>query len=258
MTQRFLSDYKKLLVSGCSFTHNNHTTPCVWANNLAAWAGMSISNLAIPGAGNTHIKNSVILWLEQHKPDPKDVLILVMWSGIERVDWITSQVDSDFKNSYPFTYNYTPDTELVLGGNWWAKFFNPTPVQQSLISYTKFQNNTSLVLNSWLAMTQLTDYLKLRGYTFYYTAWQNLWSPGDQTNQWIDYGVELDRLGLSLDPAPWLFWEHDKYLGTWARDHAVLTEDNLHPTHQGHEDWANAVLIPELLKRNLLNEYPSL
>ena len=252
--KEFQSSYKKLLVSGCSFTHNNYHTPCTWGNNLAVWAGLDIYNLGIPGAGNTHIKNSIILWIEKNQPDPADLLIIVMWSGIERVDWITGPELSNFKNSYPFTYNYSESTELVLGGNWWADDPNRSIVVKTLIDYTKFQNEQSLAMTSWLAMTQLTDYLKQRGYTFYYTAWQNLWSPGDGANQWTDYGVELEKLGLALDIAPWLFFDHSKYLGTWVRKHNYLMEDNLHPTRIGHEVWCRTVLIPELIKQNALHE----
>ena len=250
----FESSYKKLLVSGCSFTHNNYHTPCTWGNNLAVWAGLDIYNLGIPGAGNTHIKNSIILWIEKHRPDPADLLIIVMWSGVERVDWITDPKLSKFAEAYPFTYNYSESTELVLGGNWWAKNPDRSMVEKTLIDFTKFQNEQSLALTSWLAMTQLTDYLQKRGYTFYYTAWQDLWLPGDGANYWIDYAVELEKLKLVLDLEPWLFSDHDKYLGSWVRAHNYLMDDNLHPSSQGHEIWCQTVLIPELIKQGALHE----
>jgi|688.fasta_scaffold00324_28 hypothetical protein len=249
----FGSSYKNLLVSGCSFTHNNYHTPVSWANNLAHWAGLNIHNLAIPGAGNTHIKNSIILWLEQHKPNPKDLLIMVMWSGIERVDWITDPTLSNFKKAYQFTYDYSDCTELVVGGNWWANR-QVSLVEQALKEYTKFQNNQSLALTSWLAMTQLTDYLRQRDYTFYYTAYQNLWCEGDKTNQWINYGIELEKLNLILDNAPWLFFDHKHFLGTWVKTHNHLWEDNLHPSHIGHELWCQEVLIPLLIEKKALYE----
>jgi hypothetical protein len=218
------------------------------------WAGLDIHNLGIPGAGNTHIKNSIILWIEKHCPDPEDLLIIVMWSGIERVDWITDPEMSKFKDSYAFTYNYSDSTELVLGGSWWSGVGRRSFVEKTLIDYTKFQNNQSLALTSWLAMTQLTDYLKQRGYTFYYTAYQDLWSPGDGSNQWIDYGVELERLDLSLDSSPWIFSESDKYIGNWIKEHNFQMDDNFHPSYVGHEMWCRAVLIPELIKYGAINE----
>jgi hypothetical protein len=251
----FKSPYKKLLVSGCSFTHNNHHTPCTWGNNLAEWAGLDIHNLGIPGAGNTHIANSIILWIEKHRPDPADVLIIVMWSGVERVDWITDSNLSKFKDIYPFTYNYSDSTELVLGGAWWRENNSTSLVEKTLKNYTKFQNEQSLALTSWLAMTQLTDYLKQRGYAFYYTAWQDLWCPGNGTDQWIDYGVALKKLNLTLDHGPWLWSNHNEYLGNWVKErNYTVGANDAHPSRIGHEMWCRTVLVPELIKRNALYE----
>ena len=90
-TQIVNSKFKKLVVSGCSFTHNNHHDKCAWANLLADWSGMTIVNLATPGAGNEHIANSLILYLEKNKLDPSNTLVMAMWSGIDRNDLIVSR-----------------------------------------------------------------------------------------------------------------------------------------------------------------------
>jgi hypothetical protein len=251
MTQILESKYKNLLVSGCSFTHNNHETPCTWADSFAVWAGMDIANLAIPGAGNTHIKNSIILWLEKNKPNPKDLLILVMWSGIERIDWITSKTQSKFGDQYTFPYDYTDECELTLGGAWWAN--KPkTYLTRTLQEYSKYQSNQSLSLSSWLAMNDLTNYLEQHGYTYYYTAWQNLWQDGDQTNQWINYGDELEKMNLILPMTKWLFTESEKFLGNFAKKHNMLWTDDLHPSRDGYEYWASEILIPELIKKDVI------
>ena len=252
MTQILESKYKNLLVSGCSFTHNNHETPCTWANCFAVWAGMNITNLATPGAGNTHIKNSVILWLEQHNPKPEDLLILIMWGGVERIDWITSKDKSRFKDQYPFSYDYTNECELTLGGAWWAKDPRPTHLTRTLREYSKYQCSQSLGLSSWLAMNDLTNYLDRHGYTYYYTAWQDLWQDGDLTNQWINYGDELEKMNLVLPTTNWLFTEPEKFLGNFAKKHNKLLKDNLHPSREGYEHWATEILIPELIEKNVI------
>ena len=84
------SRYKHLVVSGCSFTYEpmNEWYPFAWPSLLAEFTGMTIDNLAIPGAGNDHISKSLILFLEKKNYNPKDTLVLVMWSGITRIDWI--------------------------------------------------------------------------------------------------------------------------------------------------------------------------
>jgi hypothetical protein len=251
MTQILESNYKNLLVSGCSFTHNNYETPCTWANSFAVWAGMSITNLAIPGAGNTHIKNSIILWLEQNKPNPDDLLILIMWSGVERIDWITGKDQSKFSDQYPFSYDYTNECELTLGGSWWANT-PKTHLTKILKEYSKYQCNQSLSLSSWLAMTDLTNYLNQHGYTYYYTAYQNLWHDGYKSNQWINYGNELEKMNLILPMTKWLFTEPDKFLGNFTKTHGKLWDDGFHPSREGHEHWATEILVPALIEKNVI------
>lgn len=104
---------KQLVVSGCSFTANNHATSCAWANFLADACGADCVNLARDGAGNEHIARSVILYLEQHRPDPAHTLVLVMWSGVDRLDLLASTAAEPTIQHH---YQYSADTKwLGLG-----------------------------------------------------------------------------------------------------------------------------------------------
>lgn len=249
------SKFKKLVVSGCSFTYNNHkNTHCIWSNALAEWAGMHITNLAVPGAGNAHIKNSIILHLEQTQPAVDDTLVLVMWSGPERIDWITDEQLSRFKDQYPFTHNYAAGNELVVGGGWWAN--KPkTNLDQVLINYSKYQSDSSLALQSWLYIQDLENYLKIKGYNYYFLSWFDYSESVDMRNRWIKFDYELNQMNLTLDKTNWIASTADRSLGEWAVNHPeYLAEDQFHMRWQGHEVWLKEVLIPELIKKNVLNE----
>jgi hypothetical protein len=226
----------------------------VWANTLATWSGMTINNLAIPGAGNTHIKNSVILHLEKTRPDPKTTLIMVMWTGPERVDWITDQRASNFKNIYPFEYSYTEHNELTLGGSWWANT-KTDHLNEIIRNYSKYQSNSSLSLSNWLQIQDLKNYLKLHNYNYCFTSWFNYSDPVDNKNRWIEFDAELDKLGLSIDKTQWLANHITDSLGRWTANRPeYLLEDKLHAGWQGHEAWLRSVLVPELIEKNILNE----
>lgn len=238
------SKYKTLLVSGCSFTHNNHAEHFAWANDLAVWAGMDIVNLAVPGAGNTHIANSIMLYIEQHKLDPKETLVLAMWSGHARVDWIADAELAKFETAYPFTYNYDQHNELVLGGSWWqAK--KRTHVERALVEYTKYQSTHSLALQSWLAMNNLSNYLKLRGFEHYYTS---ILDGENAEEMWIDYTTELNGLNLTLDKSNWIH----TCIGNFCKELNLLQDDDFHPSMQGHERWTRDILIPFLTDKEIL------
>lgn len=250
------SKFKHLVVSGCSFTHNNwHESHCVWANALAHWSCMTIDNLAIPGAGNTHIKNSIVLHLERTRPDPDNTLILVMWSGPERIDWITDKNSSKFREKYPFSYDYTQNNELTLGGNWWANKAE-SHLLQTLIEYSKYQSGSSLALNSWIQIQDLENYLKCNNYEYYFLSWFNYNDPIHSGNCWINFDQECNQMGLSRPTWQWLATDVDKSLGRWTQNRPeYLWTDKLHPTWQGHEAWLRAVLVPELIEKKVLYEH---
>jgi hypothetical protein len=83
-------DIKNLIVGGCSFTYNNHETSAVtWPYYLRDLGGFEqVLDCSLPGAGNSHIADSLQWALEVDRPEPADSLVIVMWSGCDRDDYI--------------------------------------------------------------------------------------------------------------------------------------------------------------------------
>lgn len=239
-----MTHYKTLLVSGCSFTHNNGSTIFSWPHILGKELGLEVINLSIPGAGNTHIANSIILALEKGNLDPATTLVMAMWSGIGRIDWIADNELSKFADTYPFNYNYDEFSELVVGGNWW-NIKRPSPVQSALITYSKFQSEKSLALQSWLAMKNLYNYLKVNGFNYYCTSYLNIFADGKNGDAvTINYLKELENIKLKLDTEVWLPLDTDCYLGNYCRKKNLLHDDNFHPGWEGHQVWIREILLP--------------
>ena len=209
-----------------------------------AWTGMDIINLSIPDAGNTHISNSIMLYIEKHDLDPAETLVMAMWSGVARIDWITDQSLSKFKNSYPFTYNYDPQCELVLGGSWWQPR-RRSHVEATLVEYSKYQSTHSFALHSWLAMNNLSNYLKLHGFEYYYTS---IFDTANDEELWIDYEQALSEINLKLDKSNCI----TPCIGDYCQERNLLQDDNFHPSMQGHESWTRTILIPYLIEKNVL------
>jgi len=249
------SKFKHLVVSGCSFTTNlNCPGPYAWPNMLSDWTGMSVHNLAVAGAGNSHISNSIILYLEHNQLDPSETLIMAMWSGIGRIDWITDKTLSNFKQLYPFDYNYDKNNELVLGGNWWNSK-NPDHLIKTLIEYSKYQSESSFALHSWLAMNNLSNYLKTNKYKFYYTSFVDYSTEikGDAVS--IDFYKELKKLNLNLDKTNWLNLDVSDHYGNWARKNNLLdADDDFHPAGVAPEQWPREILIPYFINEGIFYE----
>lgn len=250
------SQYKNLIVSGCSFTHEPDLGyPFSWANLLAYWTGMNIINLAIPGAGNDHISKSVILYLERNNLDPTETLILIMWSGAGRIDWITDKSLSNFKNEYSFAYSYDQYNELVVGGNWWGDK-NPTHLKRTLIEYSKYQSDHSLALHSWIAIENLSNYLENNKFNYYYTSFLNYKRRNIKGDAMIvPFFEELKKLNLTLNLDKWLKFADNDYYGDWARENNFLAEDDFHPKYpDANEGWVKEILIPTLKDLKILYE----
>jgi hypothetical protein len=238
-----VSKFKNLIVSGCSFTYNEHHTHIAWGNILAAWAGMNITNLAVNGAGNQHIANSIILYLEKNKPSPDDTLIMVMWSGLERVDWITDRSvtkDSDFTNH---TYHYDEFNELTI------KRIKHSHIASTFSNFLKYQSQQSLTLASWLAMMSLTTYLKNNNYKFYYTSYYDIFDTARG-----DYENILATLDLTLDKTDWINLISNEYLGNFVIEKNLTAHDGWHPTIIGQEVWTEEILVPKLINIGLISE----
>lgn len=75
----------KILISGCSFSRG----PISWPVHIAQYFDAKITNLAQSGAGNTYIGQSILFELQERQYD----LVLIMWSGPERVDMQVSNID---------------------------------------------------------------------------------------------------------------------------------------------------------------------
>jgi len=240
--QRYKTDYKKLIVSGCSFTINEAEDSHVsWPNCLAVWSDLEITNLAVCGAGNKHIANSIILYLEKHKPNLSDTLVLVMWSGIDRVDWITDSSMLMDDRDWRYRYSYDKFTELAIS----TKGFKNPQLNKAFEQYKVYQNDASLAVNSWLEITALTSYLKYRGYKFYYIAYLDILTNFEKT---------LSQIDLSLDLTNWIITQPAEFLGEFAKKNKLLTDDGWHPSPEGHEEWVTLILAKKLIDQGIIKE----
>lgn len=248
------SRYKHLVASGCSFTTNEHVpdkSDYAWPNILARDTGMTIHNLATSGAGNQHISKSIMVYLERENLPTEDTLVIAMWSGVGRIDFAVS-ADLDPRPYYPWNYYYTPQCRLQQGGHWWNlrkdKFIN-----RMLIDYTKFQDDFTMALDTWLAMTSLSSYLKARNVCHYFTSFLHYGTNKiyfDAAH--VDLDHTLAKMNLKIDYSDWLDLAPCDYFGDWCRDRKLITDDGFHPGLEGPLRWPAEVLMPLLKSKGVL------
>ena len=88
LSQNYYCDQKVLVTSGCSFTSSTKTLDCA-----SSWPGFVRDRCkfeyavdwSYPGVGNLYIADSIIGYVDSlNEQEKKDILVIVMWSGIDR------------------------------------------------------------------------------------------------------------------------------------------------------------------------------
>jgi hypothetical protein len=224
--------YKNLVVSGCSFTYNNSETCAVtWPYYLRDLAGIDqIYDCSLPGAGNYHICFSTIWTLETNNFDPKDTLIIAMWSGHNRDDAIIS---SDSLNDYPMTFSYN---DLVVSGN---------DKNSSIKDMDQIKNAESRTVENYLYVSILYHYLRQKQYKFLFLDYLDRTIP----NRGNDFEI-CDYLNNDLKSKYHNMVEHSvENLYRFVIKHDLLDTDDFHPSPNGHLTWTKKHLLP-FLKSN--------
>jgi hypothetical protein len=247
------SIFQHLVVSGCSFTTNEHMpwpSDRSWPNTLARDTGMTVHNLATSGAGNSHISRSIIVYLEKNKLPIDKTLVIAMWSGVGRIDFTVSNKLSP--RDYSWNYFYTPQCRLHQGGHWW-NITRPSIIDKTLIDFSKHQDDYTMALETWVAMTSLESYLKCQNVKYFFTSFLNF---AANTIYFDAVHVDLDQtlasMGLKIDYSNWLNLAPADYYGDWCTKRGLLVPDGFHPGLDGPQRWPREVLMPLLQQQGIL------
>ena len=235
-----------LLVSGCSFTKLTNLANPSWPHHTADILKIkNVVNLAVSGAGNTYICNSIIDYIEDFKPDPEKTLVTVMWSGIGRKDILVSGEYWYLLSQYPFKKEYknNPDSYYVFSSgmsNSWRdhdetrKLFEPLYLRDDPFSLCK---------QSLINFVNLENYLKVRNYKFKFTSFINQWQVDKQSADNGDYSLGYFASNFAmyknLNFDNWFFVDQQKNsFYEYAKWNNMLNDDKFHPAPPAHLKYA--------------------
>jgi len=229
--------FKNLIVSGCSFTYNNHnSTATTWPYYLRDLGGFDqLFDCSLPGAGNYHIANSLQWALENDCPPGDDSLVVVMWSGCDRDDYICPSSNDDKK--YPFSFNYG---DSVISGITGGIDGNGNTID-GLTALGQTKTLESRAIENYLYINSLWHYLKSSGYKFIFLNFLDSDFPS-RTQQfditkYLPTTIKNQYNSMISDIPP---------LYNWALKNDLLCDDLFHPTPDGHLDWSRKILLPKM------------
>ena len=240
----------KILISGCSFTqwpeYPGGPNICWPRYFTALHPEHQIRNLAEPAAGNQYIADSVVRGVLEERPD----MVLVMWTGVSRLDYLTSLEDpawTELFDSYGFYRRLQPGNlgYIFSGGKIGTWFKNPVAHKMFYEMY-KVSSDTSLGAINLMEIVKTQEFLKSRNIPYRFMSYVNYWTDNPFVSRNGDFGVlgnrDLEQLVNAIDFDKWIFTnERRDGLFELAQTNSDFQEDKFHPGDRTQEAWANFV-----------------
>lgn len=258
----------KLLVSGCSFSVTNNVEDNLLDENkmwvyhpfqpkkiVNYWNPheyvdplnqIQLNNKAWSGAGNKYICDSVILSCAEYKPD----LVLVMWSGPDRLDFPIRQ---EFQNDVSgpkglITYALDNRIRYRLSGGIHGGLSGKDVVTRNLFRSTYvYTSPFELNVLTLLEIIKLQNFLIGIKIPFYFMSFCNFWNVKDLPNETFSMeplkdNPQIKELIALIDFDKWIFKNENKdgYYEV-AKEINSFKPDKFHPGFEASKIWGQIV-----------------
>ena len=182
---------KHVIAGGCSFTNCGNSWPYRINQEKHGW----VHNIASPGAGNSYISRSVIYEVDRMLNEgiqPNDITVLVMWSGIDRYEVLSTKKETPMHKLYidgndmnwlenfigrPNEYKIPFEESCWLKSSTRGMEWENKPVVKLFDNYFKnFYTEEESFIRSLENMLRLQWYLEGKDIKFKFMTWQNIFN----------------------------------------------------------------------------------
>lgn len=244
-----------ILISGCSFTHwpeepGSDKNIC-WPTYLREHRPQyNITNLAEPGAGNLYIANSVVKAIIDN-PSKYD-LILIMWSGVTRIDFLTDLTNDAWRNLFE-AYGFYRRVEgfgdrlgYVFSGGQIGPWIQNPATRDMFREMYKVSNHISLAHSNLIEIVKTQEFLKQKNIPFKFMSYVNYWNDQNNVSPNGDFGVigkpELRSLIDAIDFSNWIFAGGGDCIYELAKRNNDFHGDRFHPGVSTHREWVEIMM----------------
>ena len=238
------SKFKTLIVNGCSYSSNNSlTAPVSWPYYLRDLCNFQqVFDYSQGASGSNHIFTSTIYELETNKTiDYNDTLVIIMWSGLSRVDLVAKKnidsfVDAQDKSlDFWMRNRYYYFDDLISLPLVRPRVYNGTLFNRLQESYHKLIDIDAQIFSSATKILALSDYLKNKKIPFMFLTWEK-----------TSFDLEICKLPMELDQSVREKIHDIKSLGQHADEMHMRIPNDGHPSPNAHLTWTKEHLIPGL------------
>ena len=237
---------RNIVVGGCSFTKTTYENewPLVIARHFNAAVHV---NLAESGAGNYFIADSMQNYLRNSSLDPRETLVLIMWSGPSRIDLTVS--DNFYSMTDTLYKAQVTGKNYVFSGGELGNWHSDSLLRPVFESLYKIKNVTALLQDTITSIIQTQNFLEYQGYQYRFMSYVNYWqnTPEYVSDMDLSYGHYAPELVKVSDDEHWIWVNSNKdCFYEYAKTHQLIGSDGFHPDEQAHQQFARDIIIPQL------------
>jgi hypothetical protein len=242
--QQYTPLIPNLLVAGCSYTWNNsEDTAVTWPYYLRDIAGFDqVFDCSQSGTGANLSFSSVVNELESNQNlTPQNTLVIIMWSELTRTD-IIAPFDLVDQVSNMETHVFDADRQLSA-----LSLFNTQPEWSKHSEIEKLRKQHILlisdqakVFDSLLKIIATHNYLQNRKFKSVFLRWEP-WNRAELINNPL-----VQKVQNLISPV--------ESLGAYTNRSGTRIPNDGHPTPDSQLNWSKDVLIPYLVREQLVNK----
>jgi len=241
-----MSTQNKILVtSGCSFTDPGFA----WPHQLSKKYNYELINVALASQGNGLISRKLLSTLENLPLiySSNDIIVGVMWSGIDRYERIIESGDEFIGPPY-LTYNPTycinpNERRWRIMSHEWIKS------EDCLVHYGTFNNKISSMVQTLEHILRVQWYLDICGIKYFMSTYTDIFLDEELMNH-----IEVRYLYEMVDKSKFL---PIKGFYDWNKEHYPIEgfhdiKKDWHPNEFGNIKLTDEIIIPHLIKNHII------
>jgi len=247
---------KKVVVSGCSFTFEDWNWPTFLVNHLNV-PTKDLINVGMASQGNGLISKKLIYAVNKvlENTNPEDILVGIMWSGVDRIDFHSENNYSskDWGNNGHVDNIHNP-TNVAVDKKWyfinpgWDTLENPHPLMDSYYRY--FHSNIGMLVNTIQSILLVQWFLKEKGVKYFMTTYMDIFGKYPKEvmeSEEIKYLYQLIDFDNFINVDGCYEFVSQNYPSGMPPEE----KDAIHPLKSGHEFFVDNAVIPHINKMGI-------